>query len=114
MRLSSVFVAVSALGAAVILSGCSSTSAEVTPYSNCQVAIPRDQAAVIEVVQDPGSVRYTTLGHIRAGGNTRAWEAMERVKVEARRLGANAITNVQRVPGTDEAIYEADAILWTR
>ncbi len=114
MRVSSVSVAASILGVAALLSGCSSTSAEVTPYSNCQVAIPRDQAAVIEVVQDPGAVRYVTLGHIRAGGNTRSFEAMERVKVEARKLGANAITNVHRVSGTDEAIYEADAILWTR
>lgn len=114
MRVPSVLVAASAVAAAALLSGCSSTSAEVTPFSNCQVAIPRDQAAVIEVVQDPGAVHYTTLGHIRAGGNVRAFEAMERVKVEARRLGANAITNVHRVPGTDEAIYEADAILWTR
>ena len=66
------------------------------------------------MVQDPGDVRFVTLGHIRAGGNTRAFEAMERVKVEARKLGANAITNVHRVSGTDDAIYEADAILWTR
>lgn len=114
MRLSSALVVASAACATVLSAGCSSTSAEVAPYSTCQQAIPRDQAAVIEVVQDPGNVRFVTLGHIRAGGNTRSWEAMERVKVEARKLGANAITNVQRVPGTDEAIYEADAILWTR
>ena len=37
---------------------------------------------------------------------------MERAKVEARKLGADALTNVQRMPGTDEAIIEADAIAW--
>ncbi len=114
MRLRSAFIVTSTVLAASVSAGCFSTSAEVAPFASCQQALPRDQAAVIEVVQDPGSIRYTTLGHIRAGGNTRAWEAMERVKVEARKLGANAITNVHRVPGTDEAIYEADAILWTR
>lgn len=114
MRRSSALSFASILLVAGIAAGCSSTSAEVTPFSTCETAIPRDQAAVIEVVQDPGNVRYTTLGHIRAGGNTRAFEAIERCKVEARKLGANAITNVHRVPGTDEAIYEADAILWTR
>lgn len=114
MRASSVLVVASALAAAILSAGCSGSSAEVTPFASCQAAIPRDQAAVIEVVQDPGNTRFVSLGHIRAGGNMRAFEAMERVKVEARRLGANAITNVHRVPGTDEAIYEADAILWTR
>ena len=114
MRHPSALVLASVVSAAALSGGCSSTAAQVTPFSTCQAAIPRDQAAVIEVVQDPGNVRYTTLGHIRAGGNTRSWESMERVKVEARKLGANAITNVHRVPGTDEAIYEADAILWTR
>ena len=114
MRLPSAIVVASVVSAAALCAGCSSTSAEITPFSSCQEAQPRDQAAVIEVVQDPGDVRFVTLGHIRAGGNTRAFEAMERVKVEARKLGANAITNVHRVSGTDDAIYEADAILWTR
>jgi hypothetical protein len=100
-----------ALGA-LFLAGCSSTAACVTPCDVC--AEPRDQAAVIEVVQDPGCCRWEALGHIRAGGNVRAFEAMERVKVEARKLGADAITNVHRVTGTDEAIYEADAVRWMR
>ena len=97
---------------ATVLVGCSTTAAVVTPCVSCPT--PRDQAAVIEVVQDPEGQPYSTLGHIRAGGNVRAFEAIERVKVEARKLGADAITNVHRVTGTDEAIYEADAIAWAR
>ena len=101
MRLPSALVVASVFSVGALCAGCHSTSAQVTPFSTCQSAIPRDQAAVIEVVEDPGNTRYVTLGHIRAGGNIRAWEAMERTKVEARKLGANAITNVHRVPGTD-------------
>ena len=114
MRAPSVLAIASVVAAMAVSTACSSTSAEVTPFPASDSVQPRDQAAVIEVVQDPGDVRYVTLGHVRGGGNTRAFEALERVKVEARKLGANAITNVQRVSGTDEAIYEADAILWTR
>ena len=94
------------------LTGCNSTRAEVWTGSECEQVRPRDQAQPIEVVQDTRGMAYRTLGHIRAGGNTRAYEAMERLKDEARQLGANALTNVQRVTGTDEAIYEADAIQW--
>jgi len=97
---------------AAALTGCNSTRAEVWPFDSCDAARPRDQAQPIEVVQDTSGMAYRTLGHIRAGGNTRAYEAMERVKDEARKLGANALTNVHRVTGTDEAIYEADAIQW--
>lgn len=101
-----------AIAFAVAVAGCNSTSAVVTRCPTCFE--PRDQAAVIEVVQDTAGQPYTMLGHIRAGGNVPAFEAIERVKVEARRMGADAITNVHRVTGTDEAIYEADAIAWAR
>lgn len=114
MRRSPALALASALLVGAVAAGCTSTSAQVTPFAACDGATTRDQAAVIEVVQDPGNVRYNTLGHIRAGGNVRAFEAMERVKVEARNLGANAITNVHRVTGTDDAIFEADAIQWVR
>ena len=97
---------------AAVLAGCNSTKAEVWTASECEQVRPRDQAQPIEVVQDTSGLAFRTLGHIRAGGNTRAYEAMERVKDEARKLGANALTNVHRVTGTDEAIYEADAIQW--
>jgi hypothetical protein len=96
---------------ALVLAGCNATTAVVTP---CNVQRdPHQPSAAIEVVQDPGvNGCYQILGHIRAGGNGRAWEAMERVKAEAQRLGADAITNVHRVTGSEEAIYEADAIQW--
>jgi hypothetical protein len=96
---------------ALLLAACNATTAVVTP---CNVQRdPHEPSAAIEVVQDPGVCGpYQVLGHIKAGGNGRAWEAMERVKAEAQRLGADAITNVHRVTGTDEAIYEADAIQW--
>ncbi len=94
------------------LSACS-TSAVVTRCPGCDWT-PRDQAAVIEVVQDTAGQPYTVLGHIRAGGNVEGFDAIERVKVEARKMGADAIVNVHRVTGTDEAIYEADAIAWAR
>jgi hypothetical protein len=93
-----------------VLTGCSSTAATVWDFGGGARA--RDQAQPIEVVQDPGGMSYRTLAHIRAGGNTRAYEAMQRLKDEARRVGAHAITNVHRITGTDEAIYEADAIQW--
>jgi hypothetical protein len=95
----------------LLLAGCNSTVATVTP---CNVQRdPHQPSAAIEVVQDPAVCGgYQVLGHIRAGGNGRAWEAMERVKAEAQRLGADAITNVHRVTGSEEAIYEADAIQW--
>ena len=104
MRLAS--AALLALG----LSACTATRAEVWECT-CPLT-PRDQAQVIEVVQDPAGMPYATIAHIRAGGNVHAWDAMERVKVEARIVGADAVTNVHRVAGTDEAIYEADAIAW--
>jgi hypothetical protein len=104
------------IGAAAVAvaatTACSSTSATVWDFG-CAAERPRDQAQPIEVVQDPGQMSYRTLGHIRAGGNVNAYDAMERLKDEARKLGAHALTNVHRVTGTDEAIYEADAILWT-
>lgn len=99
-----------ALAAAAALSGCSATRAEVWLCTDPMT--PRDQVQPIEVVQDTGSMSYQTLAHIRAGGDVRAWEAMERMKDEARKLGADALTNVQRVTGTDEAIYEGDAVAW--
>ena len=97
---------------AAVLTGCSSTSATVWEFGGGD-GRPRDQVQPIEVVQDPGQMSYRTVGHIRAGGNTHAYDAMARLKDEARKLGAHAITNVHRVTGTDEAIYEADAIQWT-
>ena len=100
-----------AIGLGSVLCGCAATRAEV--WTCTDPMAPRDQAQVIEVVQDPvGCQGYVTLAHIRAGGNVHAFDAMERVKVEARKVGADAITNVQRMPGTDEAIIEADAIAW--
>ena len=99
-----------AAAAGVLLCGCAATRAEV--WTCTDPMAPRDQAQVIEVVQDPACMGYVTLAHIRAGGNVHAFDAMERVKVEARKVGADAITNVQRMPGTDEAIIEADAIAW--
>ena len=100
-----------AIGLAAAFCGCANTRAEV--WSCTDPMAPRDQAQVIEVVQDPAScMGYVTLAHIRAGGNVHAFDAMERVKVEARKVGADALTNVQRMPGTDEAIIEADAIAW--
>ena len=99
-----------AIGLAAAFCGCSATRAEV--WTCTDPMAPRDQAQVIEVVQDPGCMGYVTLAHIRAGGNVHAFDAMERVKIEARKVGADAITNVQRMPGTDEAIIEADAIAW--
>ncbi len=102
---------------AAALCGCSSTTATTTPNSGAgagQDARPRDQAAVIEVVQDPAGTPYVFLGHVRASGSGRAFDVMERVKVEARALGADAITNVQRVAGADQVMYEADAIQWRR
>lgn len=101
-----------ALAAAPVLVGCSTTSAEVWTFGGGD-GRERDQAQPIEIVQDPGTMSYRTLGHVRAGGNVHAYDAMERLKEEARRLGAHALTNVHRVTGTDEAIYEADAIQWT-
>jgi len=114
MRLSAtICTTVLAVGSLVATTACSSTSATVWDFSGSSSERARDQAQPIEVVQDPGQMSYRTLGHIRAGGNTHAYDAMERLKVEARKLGAHAITNVHRVTGTDEAIYEADAIQWT-
>jgi hypothetical protein len=111
MRVRAAVLAAAVLGTAG-LSGCRATSATVWEFG-CESEVPRDQAQPIEVVQDPGAMSYRTLAHIRAGGNVHAYDAMERLKKEARSVGANAITNVHRVTGTDEAIYEADAILWT-
>jgi hypothetical protein len=103
--------------AACALTACSTSSTE-TYGTSAEVWLctdpycPRDQAQVIEVVQDTGTMAYQTIGHVRAGGNAPAWNAMERMKVEARRLGADALTNVHRVTGCSEAIYEGDAIAW--
>ncbi len=105
-------VVVPSLVVAAVLTGCSSTAATVWEFGGGD-GRARDQAQPIEVVQDPGQMSYRTVGHIRAGGNTHAYDAMARLKDEARKLGAHAITNVHRVTGTDEAIYEADAIQWT-
>ena len=107
MRLASAVVLAVLAGG---LSACSSTRAEV--WQCVDPLCPRDQAQVIEVVQDPAGMSYMTIAHIRAGGNVHAFDAMERVKVEARKLGADALTNVHRTAGTDEAIYDADAIAW--
>ncbi|MCC7136840.1 MAG: hypothetical protein IT460_00255 [Planctomycetes bacterium] len=102
--------ALAAVVLAVTLCGCRSTSATVWEFGEAER--PRDLVQPIEVVQDPGGMLYRTLGHVRAGGNVNAYDAMERLKQEARVLGAHALTNVHRVTGTDEAIYEADAIQW--
>lgn len=104
--------ALAAVLLAAALCGCRSTSATVWEFGGCEKQRPRDLVQPIEVVQDPGGMSYRTLGHIRAGGNVNAYDAMERLKQEARVLGAHALTNVHRVTGTDEAIYEADAIQW--
>ena len=102
---------------ALSLAACSSASGVTAPNSGAgagQDARPRDQAAVIQVFQDPAPTPYVHLGHLRASGPSESFDAMEALKDQARRIGADALTNVQSIPGSDGPMYEADAIQWRR
>jgi hypothetical protein len=117
MRSSRASRASGAAFAALLLSACSSSAGFSAPNSGAgagQDARPRDQAAVVQVFQDPAPTPYVHLGRIRAAGPSLSFDTMEALKAQARCMGADALTNVQSVPGSDGPMYEADAIQWRR
>ena len=54
------------------------------------------------------------LGHLRASGPGESFDTMEALKAQARQIGADALTNVQSIPGSNGPMYEGDAIQWRR